>query len=403
MASENRYPWRVPEYAQFFADVEERVGRPPRERQHGDRPAPFVRQGTRIVERWRSAESAVSANRPVVPVRVRVPDGTKRDPLPGQGSATDEVELDSDWNGEFGGFGTETLACYLPWHIFRPVWGIVLNQSSLDQYAQRFADQCGCSLNEIRPLVVQQVIQHEYVHFDFEVIATQVEDALGEHRYVEYVWNRYWNANNWTNGPLEELIATAAESAFARLPAQRLPYGIKPRGYTRAVTKINRTAPPGYRDFERMDDPVDAERIAADLVGVIANDRGVVGSGWYPRTSRADRSQVPIYWDGEPTGCGEYGLARNVPQIPTLKRFESWAEKIEGAVLKQGAKHRKVEFPNGQTITYSAPKKTGRLFDNQVSKIAQAAGLHKASDLNLCVADDISTRTFLAAGGMFSG
>lgn len=69
--------------------------------------------------------------------------------------------------------GPETLACYLPWHASGRDWGIVLNQQSIDQYAQRTADMCGTYLNRVRPIVVLQILEHEYVHFDFEVIACQ--------------------------------------------------------------------------------------------------------------------------------------------------------------------------------------------------------------------------------------
>jgi hypothetical protein len=144
----------------------------------------------------------------------------------------------------------DAIAAYFPWHFHGERWGIRIYQSPLLGFIDATASRARCTADEVAPFVTLQVLHHEWVHFAWEVSATELEDAAHTALYGSYSRYGFNRASEFSSGPLEELIATWAELEFAR--STRIRGVRKPRRYVQSVRQINRIGPPGYRDFERM-------------------------------------------------------------------------------------------------------------------------------------------------------
>jgi hypothetical protein len=364
---------------QFFSDVEARVGEDSRrEFVPGDYTAPFIEQGEAIDP---LGHTRVDDRKELMPVSVGGLHLPSDEGFPWREVSDERLAEFTD--AEFGELGADTIACYLPWHVYHDAWGIVINQEALECFTTLVAREANVEPSKISPLVLGQILEHEYTHFTFELAGTTIEDIVGEPRYLRYVMERYGKPNRWTSGPLEELVATSAEATYAALPMSELP-ARRPRGFARAVKTVNRQAPPGYCDFERMEDPSDAERIVADVGSLVAGQE-LWNPRWYPGASRDEKDQVQIYVQGDENCFPAFGFEKG-GRRPTVSKFEDWAEKVAGATLLQGTKHRKVSFPGGRTVSYSKGKKKSDLLrPHESPKIASAAGLEKTQQLYRCI------------------
>lgn len=351
----------------FFSDVEARVGAvAPLEQESGARPASWLSEELDLM--------GVSM--------------TDRVELLGHDEASDPGDLpagffdaarwidreDDDW--------TDAVAAYRPWHTHHHRWGIVVNAWQLGAFTGAVAQAARVRPARLAPFVLRQVLAHEHVHFSFELAATEIEDLLGEPRYVHYATGRYELPNRWTPGPLEEVVATWAESTYAAgLPTGGS--GAPPKGYRRAIEQVNAGAPPGYADFGLMADARRAERIVADVAGLIA-DREVWSGRWWPRATAEDCAQVPLYWLGLEEWQPLFGIGKSVSP-PSMRDFEHWLYSVVGARRLRGTKHAKAELPNGRRITY---KDDGaELYPNEAQQIAHKTGLRNRRELYLHVAD----------------
>lgn len=278
----------------------------------------------------------------------------------------------------------DTLAVYRPWHLHGDRWGIVVHEEALLGYTAGLARAAGGSPARFAPFALRQILAHEHAHFAFEVAASQIEDILGEPRYITYLAHRYGAPNRWSDGPLEEVVATWAELAFAHAPSRR-GLGRKPRGYAAAVEQFNQRAPAGYRDFALMADYSRAERIIADVASLVAR-RELWAGRWWPGTVEAERAQVPVRWEGS-NPSSVFGVLPKTVAACSVRVFERWARRRAGAELRRGGKHGKVAFPNGRSVPYTTG--SHELYPPEAQRIAQALGLRNMRELFEHVAQDV--------------
>jgi hypothetical protein len=91
-----------------------------------------------------------------------------------------------------------------------------VNERLLGGFAQAIATLTGAPLRQVAPLAHHQILEHEWVHFAFEIAGTEVEDAIGTSRYREYALYEFGiPVPPLTSGPLEEIVAGHAEVLFA--------------------------------------------------------------------------------------------------------------------------------------------------------------------------------------------
>lgn len=358
------------QYPDFFTEVEARVGvAAPQEVRPDSRPSPWIRD----------AEDSPDATAGRTSERFELVDSS--DDALGQGDPAswpdDRYDPEHVWDLlVWDDKWVDAIAAYRPWHAFRSIWGIVINEYELGCFAAAIAEEAKAHPARVAPFVLRQVLAHEFVHFGFEVAATEIQDLLGEPLYLAYLHQRFGAPNRWSTGPLEEIVATWSESLFARDPA---PPGLgrKPRGYASAVTRVNRGAPDGYCDFELMAHPRRGERIVADVAGLIA-DRDLWNPRWWPRVGPDDTAQVPLYWQGDPGMLELFGVGKQIGPI-AIRTFEKWLFSVVGAVQVPGTKHAKAELPNGRRITYT---NTGAELYPPEAQIARKVGLRNRRDLH---------------------
>ena len=82
--------------------------------------------------------------------------------------------------------GVDAIAAYLPWHFFRDAWGIYVYQQAFFGFSRDLADLASESPTTIAPIAFRQILFHEWTHFAFEIVATELEDALKRPLYRDY-------------------------------------------------------------------------------------------------------------------------------------------------------------------------------------------------------------------------
>jgi hypothetical protein len=272
----------------------------------------------------------------------------------------------------------DAIATYRPWNFFGDAWGITVDGEYLAAFCEEIADQAQVPAPRIAPWVLQQVLEHEYTHFSFEVAAMTVEDLLGEPRYVSYCLDRFGAPNRWSSGPLEEAVATFAELEYAASLRPRRGTTQLVRAYRDAVHWVNLEAPKGYRDFHRLNHPRDHDRIVADLMAAIA-DRTVWSGRWWPGfVSAEEKRQVPLRFVGSFDQMLAFGLLPKSLGQPSIAQFEAWVKAIGGSVAR-GGKHWKATLPNGRKCAYKKPSKF--LLPPEAKCVAKALELGSARDL----------------------
>jgi hypothetical protein len=243
------------------------------------------------------------------------------------------------------------VAVYRPWHIHGTEWGIAISELALSSYAEVVAMDAGASRGQLAPLILRQVLAHEHSHFGFEVAGTQLEDAHNKPLYRSYFHYRYRRPTQWTQGPLEEVVATWQEYVFAKRGANRLP-GV-PANYPEAVARVNRMAAAGYRDFELMKKPSDARKIRAAIAALLANEKTMPPGPW-GGTKHADRRQVRLHWLGSEAGACSVGLIPKGSAPPTITQLRKWLRKLDAELIPGAGKgdHERWRLPDGKPFGF---------------------------------------------------
>src|SRR4051812_919256 len=97
----------------------------------------------------------------------------------------------------------DAIACYAPWHLYGDAWGIYVSEPMLTGFAASIAALTGAPIARLAPLALRQVLEHEWVHFGFEVAGTEIEDVLGRLVYAGYVRYRFGIPHDYYDtGPL---------------------------------------------------------------------------------------------------------------------------------------------------------------------------------------------------------
>jgi hypothetical protein len=258
----------------------------------------------------------------------------------------------------------DAIAAYFPWHFFGDEWGIRVYEPAFLGFLAEIARRVKAPEESLAEAVLRQVLHHEWTHFAFEVVATELEDATGRPLYGDYSRERYGRPTSWSSGPLEELIATWAELLFARSWRPGL------RGYTTAVREVNRAGPPGYRDFEVMRSQ--ADRVVSELAGLIADH--VMDTHRWGAVTPHETKQVPLHWVGNARTAAAVGLVPKSVTPPKTRELERWLRAV-GAVIEPArgkGSHRSFRF-NGQRGFYETSG--GALTRKTATSLARFFGL----------------------------
>lgn len=277
----------------------------------------------------------------------------------------------------------DAVAIYRPWHFFRDEWGIEIYEHNLLRFTHQIAEAMCESPYLLAPIVFRQVLEHEYAHFDFEVIATRFEDVTADPCYREYCLSRYaLRVRDEQTGPLEEAIATWREVVFARRTRGVL--GPASSRYAKAVEMLSREAPSGYRDWPLLQDPKTRGSVVCDLCGgcILGYPFALEEGGWW-RSTRTHRAEVPLRWMGEHENLKIFGAREKEWRRPTIKELERWLKSTYGASITRGkGSHRHYDLGNGVKGTYSTS--AGHLLRPEAKQLA--AKLEFPTDRELCIA-----------------
>ena len=253
----------------------------------------------------------------------------------------------------------DMVACYRPWHVWGKGWGIWINEPALRSFTAWIAKSAGIEAATLAPLVLRQVLEHEWTHFSFEVVGAHIEHILqGVTLYRAYVTWRYSRPSRWSPGPLEETVATWHEVQFARR-VSRVGIG---RSYVDAVEDACSKAPPGYREWRVMDPRgkrghvrwTEGTKVVAGVASNIADrPEDWTIANWRPATSDEKR-QVPVNWIGDPGSLSVYAATpKSYGQIP-IKSWEKFLRKAGAIIDSRAGKgdHRVYRLPDGRRGTY---------------------------------------------------
>lgn len=267
----------------------------------------------------------------------------------------------------------DAIAVYRPWHLWEDDWGIYVSEEALTLFTAGLAQLTGASLGQLAPLALRQILEHEWIHFAFEVAAAEIGDALGEAVYVGYVRERFGRADTrYSIGPLEEIVASWAEVEFARNPPRGF-RRIRPRGYGRAVEHLLSRAGPGYSEWHHMQDWDDAIEITIGVISLIA-DRSLLSYRW-GAVADSEKRQVPIVWVGDPAKMAAFGAFPKSVGPPTIRRLKQWLSHIGATPAPRRGKgsHEQWTLPNGRRIGYATS--AGFLLPPEARNLADALGI----------------------------
>ena len=268
------------------------------------------------------------------------------------------------------------VAFYAPWHFYGEDWGIYLGPLFPD-FLTDIAFHAVQPTSVVEPFVVEQLLAHEQTHFEFEVVATELEAMVERSLYREYLFFSYNAPNRWAS-PLEEAVATWEEVAFARRRTPR-----RPKGFLKAVQKVANLSPPGYRDWKVADDDRRGPLVRATVASHIIGQR-LLDWPWGD-TSPAERAQVPVRYRGDPQFAPSFIVPKALTR-PTVRDLERFLRRNGAEIDKRAGKgsHRKFRW-RGQAGSYATsrpvvPKPESRL-------IAKIFGFRGVSELYEAIAE----------------
>lgn len=271
----------------------------------------------------------------------------------------------------------DAIAVYAPWHFYGDHWGIYVNERLLGGFAEALARLTNTPLRQIAPLAHHQVLEHEWVHFAFEIAGTEIEDAVGASRYREYARYGYGNPDpSLSLGPLEEIVASAAEVVFARHGRGGFK-NLRPKGYTEAVGTLLDACPPGYSDWRLM--TTRREEVLRGVMSRIAG-RPMKTHRW-GEADASEKDQVPLHWVGDPAKAPFFGALPKGAGPPSIRRFEKWLRrKVRADIVEGRGDHRKATVPGlPHPIDYDTG--AGFLLPPEAKQFSAALGLSHIMDL----------------------
>lgn len=281
----------------------------------------------------------------------------------------------------------DAIALYRPWHFFREAWGVYVFERPLLAFTRTIAEACNEDPRRMAALVFRQVLEHEWTHFDIEVIATGLEEVLSEPCYVSYSWERFRlpYRDVAETGPLEEAVATWSEVRFARgrLPGQ---LGPKPPVYVAAVEQVADRSPDGYREWRCMLPARNRERVIAAVASLILAHHPGLATGTWWKPSAATRRQVPIYWIGNPDHLSGFGGKAKSLAAPSIRVLRKWLQRCVGARIENDrgrGSHERYVLPDGRSDVYATS--AGFLLPPEAKKMATLLGHRSPRDLYLAI------------------
>lgn len=268
--------------------------------------------------------------------------------------------------------GADAIAYYVPWHADPAAWGIYFLERPLFAFVTDVAQDAGVPANSIAPVVLRQVLFHELMHFQFEVVGSELEDVLGRPLYLDYLRYRFGRPNAGLSGPIEETLATWRKVRFARGKLQAF-LRPKPPSYLEAVMRAASAAPPGYRDWKAAGSDRRREELVATVASMIA-DRPIVTGGWGNWLTEENKRSVPRRWVGTPSSLPAVGaLQKSAPQV-TVRAFERWLTKQGIKPVPSGnGSHRKFEYL-GRTEGYGTSGSSGRFYRKDAKRLYKFFG-----------------------------
>jgi hypothetical protein len=202
------------------------------------------------------------------------------------------------------------------------MWGIYFFEDPMLAFASQIANAAGESINAIAPIVLRQVLFHELAHFRFEVVGTELEDAIGRPLYLDYCRYRFGIAIGGLSGPTEESFATWREVRYARGKLQQF-LRPKPSGYLAAVEAMASASPPGYRDWKQAASERKQESVVAAVASLIA-DRPISTGGWGNWLTEENYRSVPRHWVGDPRLLPAVKALEKLTAPVKIAKFRRW-------------------------------------------------------------------------------
>lgn len=300
------------------------------------------------------------------------------------------IDLDShDW-GESGYDvdGADAIACYVPWHFSPQQWGIYFFQEPLLAFSEQIGNAAGEPVATVAPMVLRQVLFHELAHFRFEVVGTELEDAIGQPLYQDYCRFHFALDHNGLAGPVEESFATWREVRYARGKLQQF-LRPKPPGYLPAVEQLATSSPPGYRDWRQAASERKQERVVAAIASLIAG-RNIATGGWGNWLTEENYRSVPRRWVGDPRLLPAVKAIEKQTAPVTVRKFERWLKdhEIRPRPTKSRSQGSHFEFDfQGDTEGYATSKKNDQMHFKDVKRLAKFFAYPSVVDFQLAVND----------------
>jgi hypothetical protein len=161
-------------------------------------------------------------------------------------------------------------ACH-PWHLWGQHWGIYFSSEALLLFTGALSRITGQSLGR---LLLSRSAR-----------SSRTSGSISPSRLLRPRSRTCWSGcpiqatsggdtgfhSNWSEGPVEEIVASWAEVEFASRPHRG--FGkLRPKGYRQAVQQLLSVSPPGYdSESEWMDDWDSATEIIAATMSLIAD------------------------------------------------------------------------------------------------------------------------------------
>jgi hypothetical protein len=226
----------------------------------------------------------------------------------------------------------DVMAAYKPWHFYGSGWGIDFYGRVIDEFVVGIYTAANTaskpkrsvSLHQVARAVRESVFAHELFHMRCEVVATELEVLQHTSLFREHFLSRYVSPNDWTTGPLEELLATHCEweVLMRRDPAVRVRYW-----------EALEDAAPGYREYHKAQDLRERALMLRVLASDMAN-RPIPSLDW-PELEMDEIRSVPIRWWGSTIFAGAF-IKREAPLDVTV--FERYL-RHHGISIEAGGKH----------------------------------------------------------------
>jgi hypothetical protein len=279
-------------------------------------------------------------------------------------------------------YDVDRIASYVPWHHDPDRWGIYFWDGSLYSYARELSEQAQTDIASALDFAALTVLEHEYIHFEVEVAATELEAVADAPLYDAYLAQRFARQTQ-LGGPLEEALATAAEVAAA----ERL--GNVWSALTSALTSSKSLQLSGYKEwsrvFGRRENRIGRAVLGQVLCGEAATWRS---APLRMRSSARERADVPVYWRALDASPMPAVFVPKTHAPVTIADLERWL-RLSGFQLDPGAAkgdHVGIMVPSDgspkKIAEYdSGGRRRSEFYVAQAHRVARALGVGTARDL----------------------